>query len=96
MLNTSFEIAMDHRWHAPCLSAGKRSIQVSGNVPGQTNRRDNHGRRSLHHLRDILFHPLCALCLGTRKDLGMDIIVGCIGVVLIVYLFFSVVRPERF
>jgi K+-transporting ATPase KdpF subunit len=26
----------------------------------------------------------------------MDIIVGCIGVVLIVYLFFSVVRPERF
>jgi hypothetical protein len=30
------------------------------------------------------------------KDLGMDIIVGCIGAVLIAYLFFSVVRPERF
>ncbi|MBI5579178.1 MAG: potassium-transporting ATPase subunit F [Deltaproteobacteria bacterium] len=26
----------------------------------------------------------------------MEIIVGCIGVVLIVYLFISVIRPERF
>jgi hypothetical protein len=90
------EIAPDHRWHAPCLAAGNGSIQVGGNVAEQTNRRGNHGRRRLHHRLDILFHPLCALRLGTRKDLGMDIIVGCIGVVLIVYLFFSVVRPERF
>ena len=43
-----------------------------------------------------LFHSLRAVRCGARQDLNMDIIVGCIGVVLIVYLFVSVIRPERF
>jgi K+-transporting ATPase KdpF subunit len=55
-----------------------------------------HGRRGLHHRLDRFFHSLRAVRCSARQDLNMDILVGCIGVVLIVYLFVSVIRPEKF
>ena len=46
----------------------------------------------------IVFFGLCALyCLACERIRTMvDIIVGLIGVILIVYLFVTVLRPEWF
>jgi hypothetical protein len=47
-----------------------------------------------HHF--ILWH-FCPVCQGLWEVLAMlDIIVGLIGVVLIIYLLASVIRPELF
>jgi hypothetical protein len=54
------EIAPGHRWHAPCLSAGRRWILVGGNVAGQTNRGTTMGDAAFI-IGLILFFTLCAL-----------------------------------
>ena len=47
-----------------------------------------------HH---YFFWPLRFVCQGLWEVLAMlDIIVGLIGVVLIIYLLASVIRPELF
>jgi hypothetical protein len=50
----------------------------------------------LHGHHDFLW-PLRFVCQSLREVLAMlDIIVGLIGVVLIIYLLVTVIRPELF
>lgn len=49
-----------------------------------------------HHDVDLIW-PLFAVCQGLRKVLTMlEIIVGIIGIILMVYLFVAVIRPDKF
>ena len=51
----------------------------------------------LYCYRSRFFRPLLGFRLGVREVLNMwESIVGFIGMVLIVYLLMSVIRPEKF
>jgi K+-transporting ATPase KdpF subunit len=53
--------------------------------------------RSIFHRRDArLLRPERPLRLRLRETLAMDTIVAGIAVLLIVYLFWSLLRPEHF
>jgi hypothetical protein len=51
----------------------------------------------LFYCHHSLFWHRCAVCQGLWEVLAMlDIVVGLIGVVLIIYLLATVIRPELF
>jgi hypothetical protein len=73
------------------MQVTKITIYLEGSV------RYVNGHCLLYDHHSILWH-LCPVCQGLWEVLAMlaDMIVGLIGVVLIIYLLVTVIRPELF